>query len=1697
MYRTSPSLPGFSRAFNSRRTPFAMNTEPTDIVASDALRPDIHYQPLIDGIPAWLRHSSAQRREALGNIKPIMPATLKDAPAHHHAELGKLIARHTVSQNRVDQVLAQLKKPADFAAPLLKAELKTRFGLDLDVRNTFLRLYIPAHIPWLRLKSGAARTWSVSLLDAALHNFESSETETDAFEPASTYITTPSADGLFNVLPNILEKMPITAFTGLCRELDIGERYKSYLHDNLGISNPLVAATLRTNVSESHKAAMTAALQMAQMQKLLSADVHRLILGLLDNLPYLRLRGQPWGYHDLTIMNARLTGIVLFAPDLEAAREAVRVVAYIPDDPEHPIKEYASSAAFAEELGRRLRKPDYQQFFSRFIDHEDRGHFFAQLNNQLAPITWQPIQPGDSRPTWRESPNQRPELRIACMPIKGELLPHLYQSKLNKILNDARVIAVPTATVDQRARWALWDSFAEIASTLLNIAAFIALPFVPFLGELMLAYMAYQLLDETFEGVIDWAEGKATEALEHLMGVVESALLLGGFAVGGVIAASEFRAILPKEIVQFIDRLNAVKTPRGPTRYWQPDLRPYEHPVVLPKDLKPDALGLYPHEGKTLLALENNRYAVSKDARTGQYRIDHPSRADAYKPALKHNDEGAWQTELDQPLSWDQATLLQRIGPQMEEFSPSERERMLTVSGCHENVLRKMHVHNEQLPPLLSDTLKRFKIEQDIQTFIERIGSEHAHDYLKADPVTQFELLYETRGWPDHKVLQLIDGDGQVLWSQPDAKGQAVTIDITGHDGDVIKTLLLTLDEGEIKAILGEAFGEPPSSMDSRARKLRQTLAGIAERKRTTLFGERYRQLERANRPLAQTIIDAEPGLPKVLAEAILDTTSEKELQQLQRGTLSQRLADLTQEARLQVRISRAYEGLDLISTAENPDTHRLALHTLESLPGWSGRVRVEIRQYSHEGPVFDSIGGAEAPEQKVLVLDEEGSFQAFDQTGLELGGTGSFYRCLLQALPDSERRGMNLQISDQTKLHQSIRQHAIHRQDLRSILVQNPTSKPAYDPAVMRLLGGTDGYLRTPPAASTLQVRTHALFPHLSPEQLERFVEQLQRHPNGPRAELTRLYAEHTQLFEDLQSWIADVPQFAPQTLRRYSPEQLAIQRRNRINLAGELQNCWRREMTFSIADQTPMELYSSPIAGHLPQLNHSFSNVSRLAFEGHPASSGMNDFLSHFPGLRRLALRDFRLDSFPEAIARCTDIDELILSDCGITLTPESHTTLSSFQKLKILDLYKNPLGLIPDLGNMPDLNYIDLSETGISAFPSGLWSRPKLRTTLLNGNQIRELPRDLFLLPEDVQAGIDLGENPINQADRERIKQHYASTNHDLGIYAEQADIQRAQRLYPLLDQEQASQFIYRLPGTLIEGKAELTRLENELESLTNNLATWTADIPPIHPMTGAPFTDQQLTLEQWTRDEFKNLVERCWRRTTVPYEYDEDLQPGYELVLSMTITGDLPTLNADFSHVSLLHLQSNGGLTSGAGRFIESFPRLKSLAIHDFRLGSIPDAVFRMEDLSVLALEHCNVTLTPQSALQLAQMEKLDYLNLSNNPLGQSPDLSQMPNIATLMLSNTGITELPAGLLQLRQLDLADLSANAITHIPHDLLELPMEIGESIILRGNPVSEESLQILLAYFDRTTVDFGLQQVIERAELQASDSEDSAIED
>lgn len=1561
-------------------------------------QPDTHFQHVFHNLPDWVITASPATRRALKSAPLDIPGWHTTATRQQHQALKAANTHYLTQRNHLESMLDKLQNARDFAEPLLQDALRTRYGLELDVKTTFLRLYIPQTIPWFPIKTGAARTWTVSLLDAALHNFQESETEAEAYESASTFITEPSPTGQFETLPAIKRQLSIQHFTRLCRELDIGARYETYLKENLGFTNPVAAAVLKSSVIKTHKAALLSALQLAQLRADLPQDACQSILDILEGRENVGLDNWRLHCHDLKIMSSLLTGIVIFAPRLELTAQRSRIIAYIPDDPEHPLKQYPDTLAFMTELTRKLRAPAYQAFFSRFIDHQERGHFFADLNSRLSAVTWHEHQRGDPLPSWRDTPIDTPNLQFSVSQISHDLGTHLYQQQLNKILNDGRTLAVSTASADRAARWAAWDAFSNIAKKILEVASFAALPFVPFLGEIMLGYMAYQVLDDAFEGIIDWAEGLKTEAFGHLMTIVETVVELGTFVVGGAMAANAFNGLMSREAVTLISPLKPVETAPGKTRYWKQDLTPYEQSVDLPDPAPRDHLGLYQHEGKTLARVEDKLYSVKLDSKTGRFQIQHPNRADAYQPALRHNHHGAWQTLLERPLTWDRETVLRRLGQSVESFNTAEREQILQISGFHDNVLREMHVENQRPPSLLTDTIKRLNIDRDIQALVEQTGSEHPDRY------------------------------------------QALN-------------------------------------------------------QRSSLFQSRYRELEKTDDRHVQLLQGEVRGLPTDIAQELVSNATGTELKQMHSGRLPQRLKDVALKAMDAVRVARAYEGFYL-EGMETADTHRLALHTLESLPGWPARLRIEVREFSHEGTLRDSIGEPDAPLLRTLVYAEDGTYKVHDNTELP----GDFYQAILQALPETERNAMGLSVDDGPILKQRIVRQAQHKPELRALLAKHPNRKPFYDPTTMRLPGGTAGYQRIGRPTPTLNDRVREVYPGLRQDELSAIVARLQRHPDGARVELSRLRNEMERLHEDLGRWINEAPTVHPETRLPLSELEQQAQQHNRRLLAQEIQRSWRRlsDRDLGAADSSDRYIlrFAEPILGDLPVLTADFSHVSLLALEGSRAEQGIHGFLQRFNDLRRLDLRRFSMTTLPDAIPRMANLDALLLNNCAITFDAATWTRLTSLKKLVMLDLFRNPFTTTPSIEFMPELVHLDLSETGLTEFPASAITHPRLDTLMLIDNRITELPAGLFESKVYDKRGIHLADNPLVDSDRHLIKLHYLETSYDLGVYAPEADIVRVRALYPNMEIEQASDFVYELPGTLEDGRVELTRLETELAQLSSDLAAWTTDLPPLHPRTGEPFNELQVSVEHANRNEFMQTLQQCWRHQSELDDFNEALEPTFDLIISSRITGELPTLSADFSHVSTLELQSVDGVTR-IGHFLDAFPNLKSLRLRECDLGTLPEAVFKMGRLRSLSLSDCRITLSAESANALAGMEQLDYLDLSLNPLGRAPDLSQMKELSTVLLAETGITELPRGLLQLEELDWADLSDNAITDIPSDIMEVPVEVAENISLRGNPFSEESVLRLIDYYQSTGTDFGVEEVINRGEIQVSSTEGSEVDE
>lgn len=1291
-----------------------------------------HQDFIKKSIPDWLARAPADRRLALKKSRSSVPDWYRTASAASHAALKQAVERSWLSQTQVDRVFEDLADVRKFAEPLLRQALKNQYGLELDVRKTYLRLYIPKDLP-IRYE-----VITISLLDAALHNFELKETAARYFDGASNFITEPGANGQFDILP-IKSHLSIAAFASLCRRLDIGGLYKQQLEALLLPQDAAARAMLAHKVNASQQDRFRAATLLARMKGDIGEGDQAMLLGLLNGQQRSMSGAKALRLYQLSILGVTLTGIVLFSADPEHSREVEPVIAYVPEDPEHPLKTYASSIEFVQELTRQLRATGYQRFFARFVAHEQRGAFFATLINVLNPVSWHAQQPGDPRPAWRVDPQARVNLRVQTQIVGADLWTWLYQSMLNKILNDARVMAVSTADEDRKSRWEQWDRLEKVATVVLEVAGLVAIPFVPFLGGLMLAYTVYQLLDDAFTGILDWAEGQLIEASAHLLSIAENVAQLGAFAVGGVVVGK----LLAVEPSAFVEGLKVVDVGAGRKRLWNPDLSVYDSGVRLPDDSRPDALGLHRDRGAMVLPLNGKTYEVVSESAEAVYRIRHPGRPDAYKPRLTHNGAGAWAHEVERPMEWRGAQLFRRLGHSVARFSDITAGRILTVSGIDEAVLRDMHAHARRPPALLEDTIRRFEHDQQIHAFIAQMQSADPLVYVNADPRMQAQLLR--------------------------AQGVAVQ-ESQMFSGNLVRSVVETLESARLKALLGEstAFGDSLSGTDVQAARLRIRIAGWAQESRTALFKAREDVFELSRDESTHQMRRIFPDLPKTIAEELWRNASAADRLHMQgnRGITRQMAHEALFYLR-EVRISRACEGLYLDAVA-NPDSDRLALHMLETLNGWSSDVRIEVRDGDVNGAVLDSIGRSDSPIRKVLVR-QHGQYQAYDGFGNELHELDDLYGAVQHALPDLQRQALGLaHVGQGAGLRQAVRQQTLlPRSQIRALLGQPPLEAGTRSP--MGLAVGRSGYLLgggdfVPEPARSVEQRLQALYPTLSEEAMATL--RSERLIGDPMLAVARLENEYVTLVNELEMWSNDVPSHHPTTGSMLTDDEHSIQQQGRKLFAQELQANWSRKLT-TTNRQTPTTLdYDLEIVGELPALSADFSHVDELSLSSNAGLAG-HSFLASFPGVRYLTLSGFALESFPMEIYQMRELVTLTLDDCTIRLTESAVEGVAHMEGLTLLHLNNNPLGLTPDVRYMKKLDSLYLQNTGLIDVPVGLFDLEQLAFADLRSNQITTLPDELFEISDERDVNYNLLGNPLSEATRSRIESYFERSSLDKKI------------------------------------------------------------------------------------------------------------------------------------------------------------------------------------------------------------------------------------------------------------------------------------------------------------------------------------------
>ncbi|SDT47850.1 dermonecrotic toxin domain-containing protein [Pseudomonas granadensis] len=1273
-----------------------------------------HYEFIKSAVDDSFKTATLSRARALAAVSLKPQAWYTSAPAAWLKKLAAANLKAWNSQNKVDHLLAKTDLYA-FAEPLLKAKIKALHGIEPDVKSTYLRLYLPAETPWYAINfSEGAVTRTVSLLDAALHNFASRET----VGRDSDYISKPDERGHFDILP-IKRAMPIGDFQKLCRELDIGAQYKKHLESYLLPGEPLAEGFLRYKVSQSQKDALSAAAHLALIKEDITYDAYKMVLNLSEEKRPLMLNGRSMHCADLSLLGTRLTGILLLTHAQQDSRGIRRLIVYIPHDPDHPLKEYASLKAFRDELARQLREDrfsdatqqTYRQFFSQFVDQQQRGHFFADLDQRLFITRYHPrTDPTDQRPAWRKDAVENPHLQFARLKVPGDYWRHAYQQKLNKILNDAREIAVSTADTDSKARWAWWDNFKKIVSDIFNVALLIATPFVPGLGELMMVYTAYQLTSDVIEGIVDLAEGLWQEAGEHVISVVTNVIELAAFGAGAEIAGAFKVKLSP-----LVDGMKPVRLPDGNASLWNPDLGPYEKTdLQLDAASNPDPHGLHAHGRERILPLDGKLFSVEKASSRPEvktWRVNHPERANAYKPLLEHNEHGAWRHEAENPADWHDSALMPRLGHRAERFSPAQLEQIRVSSGTGHHHLRRMHSDSGPPPPLLTDSLTRFAAYDDAQLASANIraGRPIAPESDWFEPIAT-----SLPGWPYERALKVqyehLDGYSR-QYGNPNASA-ANTLSMTQSElnaGQLPERLLTFLDEGQMRTLLGRNV---PAA--ERLQALRDVLADAVDKRRSDVSKRLYQAADRTTQADLQVVRKTFPELPLPLSEKLLAQASASERQRtLNEQRLPLRLKNQGRELDFEARTSRAYEGF-YRDEPLSADSERLALGTLRLHTDTFANLRIEVRDGTFDGPLRCSSGPDDAKTFRRLIKDERGRYEVFDANARSLHAAAGFHEAILRALPDETLTSIGYRRGQGAALKVWLMELAAAPAERRTVLAEPPI-RPVISIETETLVRGLPRFMRR----ATPEERIRDLFATMSEREASTFLEALTRR-GEPKDAIARLEQERKDLQNELTDWRSSYTEVDPET--GYPGLSSDYLHKGGDFIESRLSECFeRRSEIFGERSIHPDQGYTLDLSSDLlshdlerwwsdlrkrPKMKQYFDRITGLRLDRANLSGDPSALLSSLPNLRQLSARQCELQALPDIIGLMRPLQDLDLADNAIKLTSESRQQLGKLEQLRTLNLNGNPLELAPDVGRMDHLTELSLAHTGIETWPDGLF-------------------------------------------------------------------------------------------------------------------------------------------------------------------------------------------------------------------------------------------------------------------------------------------------------------------------------------------------------------------------------------------------------
>ncbi len=1252
---------------------------------------------------------------------------------------------------KVGKQFGQLKDVETFGAALLSTELKRHFkGAPLTPNDHVVIAHerlvgISTLLGTLDYRVSYEEPKTV--LWAALQNFPQSE----SFHKHCHFLLKGQSKKI-----NGLE---LRHFASFCRQLDLGGRYQSYLKDFLKVAVPggeaptAEQAATHSDLELLKGYDLEVDAHVAYLSNRISETAYQALIDLVaqgcatDSDAQVMLDDQPILQSSLSILDTTIEGVIVFSADSVLMHPTNRLIAYIPNDPVSPLREYPSLQAFIDDLKVRLAQPDFQNFFSRFIALSAKPAFIQSLKSMP------------------------PALALTTTPLGKTAAHYLVASHIKKMFADAQVFAVPTRVVDEREREKTWQMYKSAGLFLVNVASL----FVPALGAVMLAVAVVEMVSQVYEGVEDWAHGDIDHARSHLLNVAKD-LAVGVATVVGVEVLKKTVTSVRQASLAYFNEFEPIARDDGSVRLWNRDLKHYESTQQMLPHETVDEQGIVTVGGKTYAEVDGKKYQIEFDDKINQWRIEHPKRENAYGPALVHNGEGTWQHAHEQPLEWKGSnTLMRRLGFVAAKLDDVALERVMQVTDTSEDVLREVHLDNLPLPALLRVSLKRFEIDSEITAFIEKMGrGEHRAPGLGELQLSVAPLL---TGWPEGKGLSLLDTSGAVrqqygnsAWSQTE-ESISVLPSVVG-EGKLLETLLTGLTEQEREALIGTGAAVTSNSVSLLAQKM----TAYAREHRSQVFESSYERFNVFVNTAGNSIQASFSGLPAPVIQALVETANYDDYISLIAGKVPLRVAGHARSYLQAARLDRALEGFYLESV-NLQDTETLAGHFLSQLDHWSKGVGFEVRDGSIHGNVTHRFGAVDPASPRVLVSSAQG-YQRYTliEEAYRLdpeAATPSLVTAVFKSLTASERNTLGFpELTDEPLFNAALAKLAVQSraQSMQALGMQQ--IKPLFKPPI-RLASGKVGYplcgRDVGAYSSSLQRRVRYIYKGFDDAEVVRYLDLLTEQGLDPLTELRRLKGVKREITKSLQAWIDSPTGSArPESAFTDSAE-------NKYEASALMMLAWRRgldHISWAPGDETYSVSLDGIRLGELPPLpsNLRLNHVGILKLSNMNFTRGINEFLACFPNITTLDMDNNSLVHIPTQLEQLPYLSIVSMARNRIELTTRNITILRSLTNLESLNLNYNPLGNGLDVTDMSYLRNIYLRKTEISVWPQGLITRPLLQVADLRDNQISNIPEEVLQLPARTSATTALAGNPLSEDSLRSLFQFSLAGGSNMGVRSE---------------------------------------------------------------------------------------------------------------------------------------------------------------------------------------------------------------------------------------------------------------------------------------------------------------------------------------